>query len=167
MKAKTLIGWRECIGLPDFGIDQIKAKIDTGARTSALHAFKPRKFKKDDEDWVRFIIHPKRRKKSGAVSCEAKVIDTRVVVSSNGARERRMFIATNFRLGPYTFPVEVSLTNRDEMGYRMLVGRQALKKKFIVDPGTAYTFGGELGSGSGSPMRAVPQLKSVRTRKKG
>ena len=111
MKAKTIIGWRECVGLPEFGVGQIKAKIDTGARTSSLHAFKPRRFKKDDEDWVRFIIHPKRRKKSGAVTCEAKVIDTRVVVSSNGARERRMFIATNFRLGPYTFPAEVSLTN--------------------------------------------------------
>lgn len=144
MKAKTIIGWRECVGLPDFGVDQIKAKIDTGARTSSLHAFKPRRFKKDDEDWVHFIVHPMRRKKSGAVACEARIIDIRTVTSSNGARERRIFIATRFKLGPYTFPVEVSLANRDEMGYRMLVGRQALKKRFIVDPSTAYTFGGEI-----------------------
>lgn len=143
MKAKTIIGWRECIGLPDFGVDQIKAKIDSGAKTSSLHAFKPRRFKRDGEDWVRFVVHPKRRKKSGAVVCEAKIIDIRSVTSSNGVRERRIFIATRFKLGPYIFPVEVSLANRDEMGYRMLVGRQALKERFIVDSSHAYTFGGE------------------------
>lgn len=143
MKAKTIIGWRECVGLPDFGIEIIKAKIDTGAQTSSLHAFNARRFNKDDEDWVRFKVHPQKRRRRPEILCEAKIIDIRSIVSSNGARERRLVIATTLQLGPFQRKIEITLANRDEMGYRMLVGREALRKMFIVDPGSSYTFGGE------------------------
>ncbi len=141
VRAKTIIGWRECVGLPGLGVGAVKAKIDTGARTSALHAFNVRRFKKGDEAWVRFTVHPIKRKRKPQVVCEAKFVDIRYVTSSNGVRERRIFITTQVQLGPYKFPIELSLTNRDEMGYRMLLGRQALKRRFIVDSGISYTFG--------------------------
>ncbi len=141
MRAKIIIGWRETVGLPDYGIEAIKAKIDTGAKTSSLHAFGVRHFKKDEEDWVRFKIHPRQRRKTPEILCEAKVLDVRPVVSSNGAKERRIFIKTRLKVGPYTFPIEVSLSSRDEMGYRFLIGRQALNKRFVVDSGISYTIG--------------------------
>ena len=140
MKARTIIGWREVVALPEFGIDEIKAKIDTGARTSAIHAFKVVRFMKDEEEWVRFKIHPRARRRKPEFVCEARILGIRSVTSSNGIREKRIFIKTRLKLGPYTFPVELSLTNRDEMGYRMLIGRSALKKRFIVDSGSSYTF---------------------------
>jgi len=141
MRAKTIIGWRECVGLPGLGIGTVKAKIDTGAMTSALHAFNVRRFKKGDEAWVHFTLHPVRQRRNPQVLCEAKISDIRLVTSSNGARERRIFITTQVQLGPYKFPAELSLTNRDEMGYRMLLGRKALKRRFIVDSAGSYTFG--------------------------
>lgn len=141
MRARTIIGWRECVGLPDFGIDEIKAKVDTGARTSAIHAFKIKHFKKDDEDWVRFKIHPRQRRRKPEFECEARMVDIRTVTSSNGQREKRVFIKTRMKIGPYLFPVELSLANRDEMGFRMLIGRGALKKRFIVDSASSYTLG--------------------------
>ena len=94
MRAKTIIGWRECVGLPGLGVGAVKAKIDTGARTSALHAFNVRRFKKGDEAWVRFTVHPIKRKRKPQVVCEAKFVDIRYVTSSNGVRERRIFITT-------------------------------------------------------------------------
>ena len=141
MRAKTIIGWRECVELPTLEVGAIKAKIDTGARTSALHAFDIRRFKKDDVAWVRFTLHPLKKKRRPQVVCEAKIVGIRTVTSSNGAREKRIFINTHAQLGPYKFPIEISLTNRDEMGYRMLLGRQALNRRFIVDSGISYTFG--------------------------
>ena len=141
MVAKTIIGWRECVELPSLEVGAIKAKIDTGARTSALHAFDIKRFKKGDVAWVRFTLHPLKKKRRPQVECEAKVVGVRTVTSSNGAREKRIFISTHAQLGPYKFPIEISLTNRDEMGYRMLLGRQALKRRFIVDSGISYTFG--------------------------
>ncbi len=143
MKARTIIGWRECVGLPDLGLETIKAKIDTGARTSTLHAFNARRFKKDGEDWVRFIVHPKKGRRRPEILCEAKIIDIRNVTSSNGARERRPVIVTTLQLGPFKKQIELTLTNRDEMGFRMLVGREALRKTFVVDSGSSYTLGGE------------------------
>ncbi len=139
MKSKSIIGWRETVGLPDFGVDQIKAKIDTGAKTSSLHAFGAKHFTKDGEDWVSFKIHPRQRHKTPVIVCKARVIDIRPVVSSNGAREKRFFIKTRLKMGPYVFPIELSLSSRDDMGYRLLVGRQALNKRFVVDSGTSYT----------------------------
>ena len=141
MKARTIIGWRECVALPDFGIDEIKAKVDTGARTTAIHAFKIKPFTKDNEDWVRFKIHSRQRRRKPEFQCEAKVVDIRTVTSSNGQRERRVFIKTRMKVGPYLFPVEMSLANRDELGFRMLIGRSALKKRFIIDSASSYTLG--------------------------
>jgi len=141
VRAKTIIGWRECVGLPTLGVGAVKAKIDTGARTSALHAFNVRRFKRGEEDWVRFTLHPVRKRRHPQIRCEAKVSDVREVTSSNGTRERRIFIKTSVQLGPYKVPVELSLSNRDEMGYRMLLGRQALRRRFIVDSAISYTFG--------------------------
>lgn len=126
--------------MPEFGIPEVKAKIDTGARTSAIHAFNTRRFKKNGQTWVRFKLHPRKRRRKPEVLCEARIVDFREVMSSNGRAERRPVIETDLQLGPYKRKIELTLTNRDQMGYRMLVGREALRKMFVVDPGSSYTF---------------------------
>ena len=141
MRAKTIIGWREWVGLPDLGVALIKAKIDTGAKTSALHAFEPEVFEKEGERWVRFKVHPVQGADQPEIPCEAKVTDEREVTSSNGQKETRLFITTRLRIGPYKLPVELSLTNRDELGFRVLIGRVVMKKRFLVDSGRSFAFG--------------------------
>jgi len=141
MRAKTIIGWREWVGLPDLGVSLIKAKIDTGAKTSALHAFEPEVFQKGDERWVRFKVHPVQGSDEAAIPCAARVAGEREVTSSNGQKEMRLFITTRLRIGPYKIPVELSLTNRDELGFRVLIGRVVMKKRFLVDSGRSFAFG--------------------------
>lgn len=137
-REKTVLGWREWIALPDLGVDRIKVKIDTGARTSALHAFRITPVTRDGVLHVRFFLHPVQGHRRPEIACEAPVIDDRVVVSSNGERQRRFVIETLARIGDEVRPIEITLTNRDEMGFRMLLGRQALRKRFVVDPGTSF-----------------------------
>lgn len=141
-REKTAVGWREWISLPGLGIDRIKVKIDTGARTSALHAFRITPLTRDGVRCVRFYVHPVQRRRHPEVLCEAPIIDDRIVVSSNGERQHRYVIETTARIGDRQVPIEVTLTNRDEMGFRMLLGRQALRKRFVVDPGTSYSLSG-------------------------
>jgi hypothetical protein len=133
-----VIGWREWVGLPDLGIDTIKAKIDTGARTSALHAYRIKRFERDGQTFVRFYVHPVQRRKRPEVQCEAPLIGERVVTSSNGEPEHRYVIRTRLKVGRTIWPIEITLTNRDVMSFRMLLGRQAIKRRLVVDAGRSY-----------------------------
>lgn len=137
-KRKELVGWREWVGFPTLGITEIKAKIDTGARTSALHAFKIELSGTAALRIVRFFVHPVQGKRLPEIACEAPVVDERLVMSSSGHKERRYVIETRLKMGGREWPIELTLTNRDEMGFRVLLGRQALRRHLIVDPGTSY-----------------------------
>jgi hypothetical protein len=137
-KDLPVIGWREWVALNDLKIDPIKAKVDTGARTSCLHAFDLEFFRKAGKEYVRFKVHPKQRSAEKTISCQAKVLEYRRVKSSNGKSERRPVILTQVKLMGQSWPIEVTLTNRDEMGFRMLLGRESIKKRFIVDVSRSY-----------------------------
>ena len=140
----TLIGWKEWLVLPDLGIPALKAKIDTGARTSALHTFSLEEFFLEGQLMVRFGIHPLRKRSDVELFCEAPVADQRLVKDSGGHTEMRYVIETSVLLGTFLWPIEISLTNRDGMMFRMLLGRTALKNRFIVDPAKAYLTGKKL-----------------------
>ena len=135
---KTVIGWREWVGLPDLGIDQIKVKVDTGARTSSLHAFKITPFTKDNAQYVRFLVHPRQRHRNPEIECTALVVDQRHVTDSGGNATDRYVIRTTLWMGEKKWPIELTLTNRDEMGFRMLLGRQAVRRRCVVDPGRSF-----------------------------
>lgn len=137
----TTLGWREWVSLPELGVDDIKAKIDTGARTSALHAFHAKPFVKDGQQRIRFGVHPVQRHRHPDILCEAPLIGERIVISSNGQHELRFVITTKLRIGAYSWTIEMTLADRDQMGFRMLLGRQALAGRFLVDPGSSYKFG--------------------------
>ena len=136
---KALIGWREWVEFPELGIDQIKAKIDTGARTSALHAFNIVPFKSTrGKNRVRFQIHPIQRNNNCILHCEANLLEQRHVKNSGGQIEHRYIITTILYIGHNAWPIELTLTNRDTMGFRLLLGRTALNKKFLIDPNKSY-----------------------------
>lgn len=133
-----IIGWREQLALPDLGIPEVKAKIDTGARSSALHAFDVETFERDGKPMVRFKVHPYQRDAQRTVTAEAELIDQRQVRNSGGQAQVRPVIETTVELNGYTFPIELTLTNRDAMGFRMLLGRQAVRRRFLVDAGKSF-----------------------------
>ena len=137
----TVAGWREWVSLPGIGVPWVKAKLDTGARTSAIHAFDIEELEKDGDLWVRYSIHPWQKTDVGAVDVEHKVHDMRTVRSSSGYAEERFVVMMDIRLVARTITAEVTLSRRDEMGFRMLVGRQALRQGFVVDPGRSYLGG--------------------------
>jgi len=140
-KPLQTVGWREWLAMPDFGIQTIKAKVDTGARTSSLHAFDIERFKSNGRDMVRFTIHPEQRSKAKALRVEAPLVDKRSVRPSSGESELRLVVEITIELLGKRWPVEFTLTRRDAMGFRMLLGRQALRGHFIVDPGRSYLNG--------------------------
>ncbi|MES9959554.1 MAG: ATP-dependent zinc protease [Sedimenticola sp.] len=142
-KKKQTLGWREWIVLGDLGLPPIKAKVDTGARTSALHAFKVRAFRRKGERWVRFSIHPRQGDLETVVECEAPVIDRRRVTDSGGHTQDRYVIRSRLTLGDESWPIELTLTNRDNMKFRALLGRTALKGRFLVDSGVSFRCGGD------------------------
>ncbi|MGD8999586.1 MAG: ATP-dependent zinc protease [Granulosicoccaceae bacterium] len=138
---KTIVGWREWVTLPDLGIRDIKVKIDTGARTSALHAFDLKTFTEDGVKKIWFAIHPLQKRVDVVKECIAEVLDQRWVSDSGGHREKRYVIRTNIALGDNLWPIEMTLTNRDNMKFRMLLGRTAMHDRLIVDPSASYLLG--------------------------
>lgn len=139
---KKLVGWREWISLPEIGILTMQCKVDTGAKTSALHAFKVDSFERDGQLWVRFSVHLDETDLSKIQVCEAKVIDKRSVTDSGGTVSQRFFIETLLEIGESHYLIQVSLTDRDTMKFNMLLGRTALRKgHFIVDPSKSYLQG--------------------------
>ena len=131
---KLIVGSEEWCGLPLLGLPAVKARVDSGAKTSSLHAFNIRKFTRNRDTWVSFEIHPLQKNDELVVRCEALVVDRRTVKSSSGTAERRYVVKTNITLADQTFEAELTLTNRDSMGYRMLLGREAMSGRMIVDP---------------------------------
>jgi hypothetical protein len=140
-KAQQILGWREWIGFPELGISQVKAKVDTGARTSCLHAFLVEPFEKEGKPWVRFDIHPQQRDNDKVMHCEAPVLEQRTVRDSGGHEELRYVIETVITIGDCRLTAEVTLTDRDTMKFRVLLGRTAIRGGYLVDSGRSYVKG--------------------------
>jgi hypothetical protein len=128
------LGWCEWVGLPGLGIGEIKVKVDTGARTSALHAFELRPFKDKGRQRIEFKVHPRQQDLSAVLVCTADVVGERTIMDSGGHRERRWVINTPLTIGRYSWPIEITLTARYDMKFRMLLGRTALQGRARVDP---------------------------------
>ncbi len=137
---RPVIGWREWVSLPGLGISAIKAKVDTGARSSSLHAYDVREFDRDGRMMVRFEVHPIQRDSSTTFAAEAELADKRLVRNpgAGGREELRPVIVTDIEIGEQRWPIELTLTRRDAMGFRMLLGRQAVRGRFVVDPGRSF-----------------------------
>jgi ribosomal protein S6--L-glutamate ligase len=138
---KIILGSEEWCSFPELGIPAIKARVDSGAKTSALHAINIAPFVKEGENWVKFDINPIQNNLKTVIHCEAKLIDKRIVKSSSGFREQRYVIQTQLKIGDDTWAIEMTLTNRDSMGFRMLLGREAMSGRILVDPEQKYLLG--------------------------
>ena len=140
-QSKFMIGNCEWCAFPELGIPAIKARVDSGAKTSCLHAFDIELFERDGASWVRFEVHPLQKNQRVSFAREAKVVDRRKVKSSSGEVEKRYVITSRLEIGESGWPVELTLTNRDSMGYRMLLGREAMRGRVIIDPDETYLLG--------------------------
>jgi ribosomal protein S6--L-glutamate ligase len=138
MPPPLILGWQEWVSLPDLGLPALKAKIDTGARTSALHTHLIDPFGTAKHPMVRFTVRPNPHRTDLEIEASAPVIDRREVISSNGERELRFVIATRLSMGGSEWPIEITLTNRERMTYRMLIGRQGIRPNVLVDPDTSF-----------------------------
>jgi len=139
----TLIGWREWVVFPDFEGALVKAKIDTGARTSAIHAVNVEAIERDGQTYISFIIHPNQKDTENTVECIAPLVERREITDSGGHVEQRFIVSANVQLGGQTWPIELSLTDRDAMGFRMLLGRTAMQNRFLVQPDKSFLHGRE------------------------
>lgn len=140
-------GWREWVSLPGLEVEWIKAKLDTGARSSAIHAFDVTELDRDGEPWVRFAIQPWQRSSDDSVHVELPVHDTRSIRSSTGHVQERYVVLMDLTLLDRTITAEVTLSSRDRMGFRMLIGREALRQGYLVDSRRSYL--------GGRPKRSV------------
>lgn len=141
MQDKIIVGSAEWCGFQELSIPAIRARVDSGAKTSSIHAFNISQFKRDNSPWVTFEVHPIQNDRRTVVRCEAAVIDRRNIKSSNGTTEKRFVIKTPITINEETWDIELTLTNRDSMGYRMLLGREAMKDRMLVDPATKSHLG--------------------------
>jgi ribosomal protein S6--L-glutamate ligase len=140
-RSKFLVGNREWCALPEMGVPAIKARVDSGAKTSSLHAFDISAFKRNSKDWVRFEIHPLQKNRRVKIQLEREIVDRRLVRSSSGESELRYVIKSTLSINGVDWPIELTLTNRDSMGYRMLLGREAMRGRMLIDPDEAYLLG--------------------------
>lgn len=138
IKNKKIIGRLETIQLPELAINSLQVRVDTGAKTSSLHVDNLIKVIIKGKPWVTFDIHPDVHNVDSIVSCSAPICDIRQVKSSNGKSEQRYVIETDISLGEKTWPIQITLTNRADMSYLMLLGREALGKRFLVDPSRVF-----------------------------
>ncbi|MBT8420695.1 MAG: ATP-dependent zinc protease [Gammaproteobacteria bacterium] len=138
---REIIGWREWVAFPDIAIPEIKAKVDTGARSSAIHANRIVPFERDGVLWVDFEVYPLQKNNHTRVSCSARVSDHRQVRSSSGHNEERYVVTTKLKIGNQSYPIEITLTNRDQMGFRVLLGRTAIRRHFLVNSGRSFLYG--------------------------
>ena len=161
--SKMIVGSEEWCAMPGLSIPAIKARIDSGARTSSIHAFNIQPFKKNGEAWISFEVHPIQQNRSTIIRTEAEVYDRRVVKSSSGDAEKRYVIKTQLNLGDESWEIEVTLSNRDSMGYRMLLGREAMNNRILVDPSSSCMHGdvntSEVNSMYNKPSRVKDGLR--------
>lgn len=132
------IGWREWVALPDLGVPLIKAKVDTGARTSSLHAWDIRRFLENGREMVAFTLHPVQRTSKIEVFATAPIVDEREIRSSNGVMEKRIIIKTRIHMGEREWNTEISLGSRIRMGFRLILGRRTLQRRVLIDPSHSY-----------------------------
>lgn len=157
MKRKVSIGWSEWCELPELGLPAIKAKIDTGAKTSALHALNIQEFYREKERWVQFYVFPLQGKKELKILCQSPVLDRRHIMNSGGYQELRYVISTHLMLGNVSRKIELTLTNREPLSFRMLLGREAMKGDFLVDPAKIC----QQGKYTHSELRTLYELKNL------
>lgn len=143
--SRMIVGNQEWCAFPDLGIPAIKARIDSGAKTSSIHAFNISPFKRDGQSWVSFEVHPLQNNRRTVVRCEKPVIDKRSIKSSSGISESRYVISAPIKIGGELWDIQLTLANRDSMGFRMLLGREAMEGKIVIDPGESFRLG-EVGS---------------------
>ena len=141
MHGKLTVGWREWVALPELNIPAIKAKVDTGARTSALHAIDIDRESRDDSEWVSFTVQPLQKMKQPGIRCLAPLVEERVIRDSGGHEETRYVVNSLLKLGDIEKRIELTLTSRHDMRFRMLLGRTALRLDTVVDPGVSYSLG--------------------------
>jgi len=139
--SKFIIGSEEWCSFPELGVPAIKARVDSGAKTSSIHAFNIQTFRRDGESWVSFELHPIQNNRRTVIRCERPVIDKRLVKSSSGISETRFVVRSPIKLGEHIWDIELTLANRDSMGFRMLLGREAMINRTIVDPSLSCTLG--------------------------
>ena len=155
INGRRILGWREWVSLPCLGISAIKAKLDTGAKTSALHALGISLRMVDGRQWVRFRVHSMQEGKVKSAECEAPLSDRRWVTNSSGTRELRYIVSTDLQLGPSRWPIELSLTNRDAMEFPMIIGREAMRDRLIVDPRASFRAGRSPAGAFNGPIKGL------------
>ena len=157
---KVVVGSEEWCSFPALGIPTIKARVDSGAKTSALHAINIAPFVKNDENWVRFDVNPIQNNVKTVIHCESKLVDKRIVKSSSGFREQRYVISAELEIGGEHWPIEITLTNRDSMGFRMLLGREAMSGRVLVDPEEKYLLGQPTSDNLKELYKSIEKIKS-------